>query len=79
MDLNAYATEKIAAVRLADLRAACARAALIHAARVERRSVGSALGEVLIQMGRWLADRPMAGSSGRGRGVECRGAGDALR
>lgn len=55
MDFNAYATEKIAEVRLADLRAARARAALVDAARVGRRGLGPALGATLIRVGRWLA------------------------
>jgi hypothetical protein len=55
MDCNLYATEKIAAGRLADLRAACARIALVESARGRRRGPGAAVGAALIRVGRWLA------------------------
>jgi len=55
MDLNTYATEKIAAGRLADLRAACARVALIESAGVGPRGVGPVVGSALIRLGHWLA------------------------
>ena len=55
MDLNTYATEKIAARRLADLRAACARVALIESAGVGPRGVGPVVGSALIRLGHWLA------------------------
>ena len=52
---NVYAVEKIAAARLADLRAASARIALIESARGGRRGWGSAVGTVLVRLGQWLA------------------------
>jgi hypothetical protein len=55
MDVNAYATEKMAAGRLADLRAAGARARLIASVRIGPRGLGPALGSVLIRLGHWLA------------------------
>ena len=55
MDFNAYATEKIVAGRLADLRAAGARTALLESAGVRPRGVGSAVGSAFIRLGRWLA------------------------
>lgn len=55
MDLNAYATEKMAAGRLADLRAAGARARLIESARIGPRGLGPAVGSALIRLGHWLA------------------------
>ena len=55
MDFNLYATEKIAAGRLADLRAASAQAALIRTARTGPRGVGPALGGAPIRLGHWLA------------------------
>ena len=55
MDLNIYATEKMAEERLADLRAAGARAALIESARRGPRGVGPTVGGALIRLGRWLA------------------------
>lgn len=55
MDFNAYATEKMAAGRLADLRADGARARLIASVRIGPRGTGAAVGSVLIRLGRWLA------------------------
>ncbi len=55
MDFNLYATEKIVAGRLADLRAASAQAALIRTARIGPRGVGPVLGGALIRLGHWLA------------------------
>jgi hypothetical protein len=55
MDFNAYATEKMAAGRLADLRAAGAQARLIASAGIGPRGVGPAVGAVLIRLGHWLA------------------------
>jgi len=55
MDYNVYATEKIAAGRLADLRAVRERIALVESARGRRRGVGAAVGAALIRVGRWLA------------------------
>jgi hypothetical protein len=55
MDFDIYATEKVVAGRLADLRAASTRAALIASARVGPRGVGPAVGSVLIRLGCWLA------------------------
>lgn len=68
MDLNIYVIEKVAAGRLAELRAAGARAALAEAARVGPRGVGPAVGSVLIRLGRWLApDEAGAGPNARVR------------
>ena len=53
MDFNTYATEKMVAGRLADLRAASARAALIQALG-SPRGVGSTVGSALIRLGHWL-------------------------
>ena len=55
MDFNTYATEKIVAERLADLRAASARVALIESAGLGPRGVGPAVGSALIRLGHWLA------------------------
>ena len=55
MDFNLYATERMAAGRLADLRAAGAQAALIRSARIVPRGAGPVIGEALIRLGRWLA------------------------
>jgi hypothetical protein len=55
MDFNTYATEKIVAGRLADLRAASAQVALLESAGVGRRWVGAAVGSAFIRLGRWLA------------------------
>lgn len=55
MDLNIYATEKVAAGRLADLRAAGARAALVRSARIGPRGISVAVGSALIRLGHWLA------------------------
>jgi hypothetical protein len=55
MDFNTYATEKIAAGRLADLRAARARVALIESAGGAPRGVGPVVGSALIRLGQWLA------------------------
>ena len=55
MDFNTYATEKIVAGRLADLRAASAQVALLEAAGVGPRGVGAAVGSAFIRLGRWLA------------------------
>jgi hypothetical protein len=56
MDYNIYATEKLAAARLADLRAARARAALAESSRGPRRGLGRVVGQVLIRVGRRLAE-----------------------
>jgi hypothetical protein len=56
MDYNIYATEKIAAARLADLRAARVRAALAESSRGSRRGLGRLLGAVLIRVGRRLTE-----------------------
>lgn len=53
MDFNLYATEKIAAGRLADLRSASAQAALVKAAGP--RGVALVLGGALIRLGHRLA------------------------
>ena len=55
MDGNLYATEKMAAARLAELRADRTRAALVESARGGRRGAGVAVGSALIRLGRWLA------------------------
>lgn len=55
MDFNLYATEKMAAGRLADLRTASAQAALVRAARIGPRGVRPVLGAALIRLGHWLA------------------------
>jgi len=66
MDLNIYASEKIAAGRLVELRAAGARAALIELARVGPRGIGPALGGALIRVGRWLAQGEVVAASNAG-------------
>ena len=73
MDVSAYAVEKLAASRLADLRAERSRLALLEDAREGRPGVASALGVALVRLGRWLAP---AGSTGGGRAG---GASAALR
>ncbi|MGH7316504.1 MAG: hypothetical protein ACREJS_09625 [Candidatus Rokuibacteriota bacterium] len=55
MDGNLYATEKIVAGRLAELRADCAQAALVESARGGRRGLGSVVGAALIRAGQWVA------------------------
>jgi hypothetical protein len=55
MEFNTYVIEKIAAGRLADLRAAGARAVLVESARIGPRGVRPALGSALIRLGHWLA------------------------
>ena len=55
MDLGVYVTEKLVAVRLAELRAESARWAVLEAARPRRRGMGPRLGAGLIRLGRWLA------------------------
>jgi hypothetical protein len=56
MDYNIYATEKIAAARLAELRAARERAALVESSRGMPRGLGVLLGAALIRVGRRLAE-----------------------
>jgi hypothetical protein len=55
MDLGVYVTEKLVAVRLAELRAESARVAALAAARPRRRGMGARLGAGLIRLGQWLA------------------------
>jgi hypothetical protein len=55
MDFNIYATEKIVAGHLADLRAAGARVVLLESAGVGPRGLGAAVGSTFIRLGRWLA------------------------
>ena len=55
MDFNTYAIEKMAAGRLADLRAAGARARLVESTRVGPRGVAAAVGSALVRLGHWLA------------------------
>lgn len=55
MDVNTYAIEKIAAGRLAELRAVGARVALLESVRLGPRGVGPAVGSALIRLGHWLA------------------------
>ena len=66
MDFNTYATEKIVAGRLADLRAARARAALLESAGVGPRGVGVAVGSALIRLGHWLAPAEEAAAPNAG-------------
>lgn len=63
---NLYATEKIAAGRLAELRADRARAALVESARGGRRGMASAVGVALIRAGQWLARDEAAGALNAG-------------
>ena len=55
MDFSTYATEKIVAGRLADLRATSAQVALLESAGVGPRGVALVLGGALIRLGHWLA------------------------
>ena len=65
MDFGVYVSEKMAASRLADLRAESRHMGLLQAARPARRTVRHELGAALIRVGRWLAAegraRPNAG------------------
>ena len=62
MELNVYVVEKLAAVRLDELRAERRRIALLEAARGPRAGIASSLGGALIRLGRWLAQGdPVAG------------------
>ncbi|HYB70838.1 MAG TPA: hypothetical protein VEH80_09215 [Candidatus Bathyarchaeia archaeon] len=65
MDFGVYVTEKMAACRLADLRAESRQMLLLQSARPYRRTVRYELGAALIRVGRWLAAegraRPNAG------------------
>jgi hypothetical protein len=54
MDFNIYATEKIAAARLAELRTARERAALAESGRRPRRGPGLVVGSALIRVCRRL-------------------------
>ncbi len=67
MDFNIYATEKIVAGRLADLRAAGARVVLLESAGVGPRGLGAAVGSTFIRLGRWLA--PGEGAAAPNAGV----------
>jgi hypothetical protein len=55
MELSVYVVEKLAAVRLDELRAEGRRVALLAAVRRPRSGIASSLGAALIRLGRWLA------------------------
>jgi hypothetical protein len=57
MGLNVYIVEKLAAVRLDELRAERRRIALLEAVRGPRSAIASGLGVALIRLGRRLAQR----------------------
>ena len=62
MELGVYVVEKLAAVRLDELRAEGRRIALLAAVRGPRPRIASGLGVALIRLGRWLAQGdPVAG------------------
>ena len=64
MELSVYVVEKLAAMRLDDLRAECARIGLLDASRGPRPGVAAGLGATLIRLGRWLAPGdPVAGGN----------------
>ena len=67
MDLSDYVTEKIAAMRLEELRAQSARLALLDQARGGRRGLASRPGAVLFRLGRWLARDGAPDRNGRVR------------
>jgi hypothetical protein len=66
MDFGVYVTEKMAALRLADLRAESERIGCLRWARPARHGVWSGLGVLLIRLGCWLAQD---GSAGPNAGV----------
>jgi len=55
MELSVYVVEKLAAVRLDELRAERRRIALLEEVRTPRSGIASGLGVALISLGRWLA------------------------
>ena len=55
MELSVYVVEKLAAVRLDELRAEGRRVALLEAVRRPRSGLAPGLGTALIRLGRWLA------------------------
>jgi hypothetical protein len=62
MELSVYVVEKLAAVRLDELRAEGRRIALLTTVREPRFGVAAGLGVALIRLGRWLtAGYPVAG------------------
>lgn len=62
MELSMYAVEKLAALRLDELRAEARRIALLEVARGPRPRIASGLGVALIHLGRWLAQEdPVVG------------------
>lgn len=54
MELSVYVVEKLAAVRLDELRAEGRRVALLEAVRRPRSGLAPGLGAALIRLGRWL-------------------------
>lgn len=67
MELSVYVVEKLAAVRLDELRAAGRHIALLEAVRGPRSGIASRLGVALIHLGRRLA--PTDPVAGRNAGV----------
>jgi hypothetical protein len=66
MELGVYVVEKLAAVRLDELRAERRRIALLAAARGPRSGIASGLGGALIRLGRWLAQENRGASPNAG-------------
>jgi hypothetical protein len=66
MELSVYVVEKLAAVRLDELRAEGRRIALLEAVRRPRSGLASGLGAGLIRLRRWLAqgDPVVGGKAG---------------
>ncbi len=62
MELSVYGVEKLAAMRLDELRADGRRVALLEAVRRPRSRIVSGLGAALMRVGRWLAlGKPIVG------------------
>jgi len=64
MDVSDYITEKMAAIRLEELRDQSARLALLDRARGGRRGLAPRLGGALVRLGRWLARVGVVGRNG---------------
>jgi hypothetical protein len=64
MDVSDYITEKMAAIRLEELRDQSARLALLDRVRGGRRGLAPRLGAALVRLGRWLARVGVVGRNG---------------